>query len=151
MTMDASQRISDLIVISQGLADLLAMENSALRHGRANEIHALVEQKDELCRAYESRIKGLAEHADAATMATVDPALKDQLRTIGEQVQVASRENAQLLRVAIEVNRRVINEVATAVKASHQASPGTYSKTGGIAGPYRTAAANIPISLNKSL
>lgn len=150
MTMDASQRISDLIVISQGLADLLIMENRALRNGRPDEIHALIGPKDELSRAYESRIKGLAEHADAATMATVEPALKEELRAVGEQVHELSLENAQLLRVAMEVNRRVLHEVATAVKAS-QASPGTYSKTGGIAGPYRAAAVNIPISFDKSL
>lgn len=148
--MDAAQRISDLIVISQGLADLLAMENHALRSGRVEESCALFHQKDELSRAYESRIKGLAEHTDGASMAAVEPALKDQLRALGEHVQELSRENTQLLRIAIEVNRRVLNEVTTAVKAG-QAGPGTYSKTGGFAGPMRASAANIPMSLDKSL
>lgn len=150
MTMDASQRIGDLIVISQGLAEILAIENRALRKGRVEETQALVEQKDELSRAYESRIKGLAEHADATVMEAVEPALKDQLRTIGEEIRDLSQENAQLLRIAMEVNRRVLNEVATAVKAT-QPQPGTYSKTGGLAGPMRAAAASAPISFDKSL
>ena len=150
MTMDASQRISDLLVISQRLADLLAAENRALRNGRMDEIRAMMGQKDDLSRAYESRIKGLTEHVDGAAMAAVEPALQAQLRALGELVQDLSRDNAQLLRIAMEVNRRVLNEVATAVKAG-QSSPGTYSKTGNLTGPLRTAAANVPISLDKSL
>lgn len=150
MTMDASQRISDLIAISQRLAEFLVMENRALRGGRTEETRSLVEEKDELSRAYESRIKGLAEHADAPIMATVDPALKEQLHALGEQIQDLCQENIHLLRIAMEVNRRVLNEVAAAVKAS-QLSPGIYSKTGGMAGPYRAAAANLPLSFDKSL
>ena len=148
--MDAAQRISDLIVISQRLAELLAMENQALRNGRTAESCAMIEQKDDLSRAYESRIKGLVEHADGATMTEVEPALKDQLRALGERVQELSRENTQLLRIAIEVNRRVLNEVTTAVKAG-QAGPGIYSRTGGVAGPMRASASNVPMSIDKSL
>lgn len=147
--MDASQRISDLIAISQRLADLLTAENRALRNGRMEEVRAMVDQKDDLSRAYESRIAGLAEHADGAVMTEVEPALRAQLRTLGEQVQELSQDNAQLLRIAMEVNRRVLNEVATAVKAS-QVSAGTYSRSGGLKAP-RRATANVPISLDKSL
>jgi len=149
--MDASKRITDLIVISRRLADFLAVENHALTAGRFDETRALVEQKDELSRAYESRIKGLAEHADAEAIDAVDPALRDQLRTLGAEVQDLGRENARLLSIAMEVNRRVLNEVAAAVKAS-QSHPGTYSRTGEVAGgSYRAAPANTPISLDKSL
>lgn len=149
--MDASKRISDLIVISQRLADFLTVENRALAAGRFDETRALVEQKDDLSRAYESRIKGLAEHAGAEAMGTVEPALRDRLRTLGAHVQDLSRENAKLLRIAMEVNRRVLNEVAAAIKAGRP-GPGTYSRTGGMAATgLRAAPASIPISLDKSL
>jgi flagellar biosynthesis/type III secretory pathway chaperone len=149
--MDASRRVSDLIVISERLADFLAMENRALRAGRFDETRALVEQKDELSRAYESRIKGLAEHAGAEAIGAVEPALREQLRTLGSKVQELSRENARLLKIAMEVNRRVLNEVAQAIKAG-QPGPGTYSRTGELAsGAFRASPVNTPISLNKSL
>lgn len=149
--MNASKRISDLIVISRRLADFLSIENRALMAGRFDETRALVEQKDELSRAYESRIKGLAEHSDAETMGAVEPTLRDELRTLGTRVHDLSRENAKLLQIAMEVNRRVLNEIAAAVKAG-QPGPGTYSRTGGMAAAkLRAAPANIPISLDKSL
>lgn len=149
--MDASKRISDLIVISRRLADFLASENRSLTAARFDETRALVGQKDELSRVYESRIKGLAEHADAEAIGAVDPALREQLRTLGTEVQDLGRENARLLNIAMEVNRRVLNEVAAAVKASQPGS-GTYSHTGEMgSGRYRAAPANTPISLDKSL
>ncbi len=151
MTMDASKRISDLIVISQRLTDFLTIENRALAAGRFDETRAMVEQKDDLSRAYESRIKGLAEHTGAEAMGAVEPALREQLRTLGARVHDLSRENAKLLKIAIEVNRRVLNEIATAVKA-RQPGSGTYSRTGGMAAAgLRAAPASIPISLDKSL
>lgn len=149
--MDASKRISDLIVISQRLAEFLTVENRALAAGRFDETRTLVDQKDELSRAYESRIKGLAEHAGAETIGAVGPALREQLRTLGTLVQDLSQENARLLRIAMEVNRRVLNEIAAAVKAG-QSQAGTYSRTGEMAaGAFRAAPASIPISLDKSL
>ncbi|MBE0530755.1 MAG: hypothetical protein IH626_08000 [Rhodospirillales bacterium] len=149
--MDASKRISDLIVISRRLADFLTIENRALGAGRFDETRALVEQKDELSRAYESRIKGLAEHAGAEAIGAVEPDLREELRALGARVHDLSRENAKLLRIAMEVNRRVLNEVAAALKAG-QPGPGTYSRTGGMAAAgLRAAPASVPISLDKSL
>ncbi|MDX9859384.1 MAG: hypothetical protein RBS99_00565 [Rhodospirillales bacterium] len=149
--MDASKRISDLIVISRRLAEFLTIENRALAAGRFDEARALVDQKDELSRAYESRIKGLADHADAKAIGTVEPVLREQLRTLGTLVQDLSQENARLLKMAMEVNRRVLNEVAAAIKAGQQQA-GTYSRTGEMAaGAFRAAPSSIPISLDKSL
>lgn len=149
--MDASKRISDLIVISQRLADVLARENRALRENRRDEVQALLEQKDELSRAYESRIKGLAENAGAPEMAEVDPSLKEQLRDLGEEIQRLTEENVMRLQVAMEVNRRVLDEVAEAIKSS-QATPAIYSNTGAHARDHeRKASGTVSISLDRSL
>jgi len=149
--MDAATRISDLIVLSQRLIDLLSRENHALQEHRSDEVRTLLEQKDELSRAYETRIKGLVEHADGAAIGAVDQTLRDQLRTLGEAVQRLSQENAERLRIAIEVNRRVLQEVADAVKAGQQRLR-TYSATGAPAFAARRAApTSVPISLDKSL
>ena len=149
--MDASKRVSDLIAISQKLAEVLTIENKALRAGRFDETRALVERKDELGRAYESRIKGLADNAGAEDIGAVDPSLRDQLRSLGADVQELSRENARLLSVAMEVNRRVLNEAAAALKAG-QRGAGTYSRTGEVGKqPFRAPPTNTPLSVNKSL
>lgn len=149
--MNASKRISDLIVISQHLADLLIQENKALRDHRTDDVQALIIQKDEISRAYESRISGLSKHATGEDIEAVDKTLKDQLRILGQEIQGLSEENAMRLQVAMEANRRVLHEVTEAVKANNP-GPGTYSNTGVVSrDPCHTAPGNVPISLDKSL
>ena len=149
--MDASKRISDLIFISKRLIELLARENAALRNHRTDDVQALVGEKEEASRAYESRIAGLSEHVDAEAMDAVDEILKDELRALGREIQDLSAENAMRLEVAMEVNRRVLHEVAEAAK-SVQPGAGTYSDKGAVKnGSGRPAQTNVPISLDKSL
>lgn len=149
--MDASKRIGDLIVISQRLADLLTRENQALRGNHPDEVQALLDQKEELSRAYESRIAGLAEHANGAAMDAVDPPLKDRLRSLGEEILILSEENTVLLKVAMEVNRRVLHEVAEAVNTS-RSSQTSYSNKGTPGHQARRGASrNVAISLDESL
>ncbi len=148
--MDATKRISDLIVISQRLADLLARENKALRDHKAHEVQGFLEQKVELSQAYESRISGLGEHASAEAMAGVDPALREQVRALGERIQSLSSDNTMLLQVAMEVNRRVLHEVADALKSANGQTGYTRDGTLG----YRPGHGNphsISVSLDKSL
>jgi hypothetical protein len=148
--MDASKRIGDLIAISRSLVELLTQENKALRDHKPNDVRALLEQKDELSRAYESRVAGLVEHIDAENMKAVDQTLKDQVRILGQEIHALGNENAGLLQIAMEVNRRVLHGVADAVKAS-QPSAGTYSKAGVVnQSASRAAPQNVPISLDKS-
>lgn len=151
MSMDTAKRIGDLIVLSQRLADLLVRENRALRENHPEEVRAHLEQKDELSRAYESRVVGLSEHGDAESVAKVDKAVRDQLRDLGKQIQELSAENAKLLKVAMEVNRRVLHGVAEAIKAG-QPGPGTYSKTGDLGQAQRRKTSQAtPISVDQSL
>lgn len=150
MTMDASKRIGDLIAISQRLVELLNQENAALRANKPEQVQSLLDQKDELSRAYESRVTGLAEHVDAEEMKLVDPTLRDQVRILGQEIHALGNQNAGLLQIAMEVNRRVLHGVADAVKAS-QPSAGVYSNTGTVDhGARRAAPHNVPISLDKS-
>jgi hypothetical protein len=149
--MDAATRINDLIVISEQLSDVLARENKALRERRHGELDILLPRKDELSRAYFTRIQGLAEHAKDDDVKAVDPALRDRLRERGEQVRGLVEENAQLLTIAREVSRRVLDSVAEAVKAS-QPKAGTYSAEGRVdAARARSAPPNLPISVDQSL
>ncbi|HEX9702051.1 MAG TPA: flagellar export chaperone FlgN [Rhodospirillales bacterium] len=147
--MDLTNRVNDLIAITGRLAVVLERENDALRNHRNKELNEILEEKVTLGRVYESRMMGLSENADALNQ--VDPGLREQLRAIGEKVNGLIEDNAKLLKVAIEVNRRVVNMIAEAVKASVP-SAGTYSPTGAAKaeGP-RTAPRNVAISLDRTL
>lgn len=147
--MDPTNRVNDLIVITGRLAALLERENEALRNRRNKDLNEILDEKVTLGRVYESRIMGLAE--DEAALNEVDPELRERLRGVGEKVKGLIEENADLLRVAIESNRRVVNMIAEAVKASVP-SAGTYSETGA-ASPqdHRAAPKNVAISLDRTL
>lgn len=147
--MDPTNRVNDLIVITGRLADLLERENDALRNRRNKELNDILEEKVTLGRVYESRIMGLTEAEDALDQ--VDPELRDRLRGIGDKVNGLIEENAKLLKIAIEANRRVVNLIAEAVKASVP-SAGTYSPTGAAAPKgHRAAPRNVAISVDRTL
>ena len=147
--MNTTQRISDLILISGHLAELLQRENAALREHRAQDVAGILEEKDKLSRAYESRLKGLAEHP--AGLMDVDEELRERLRGLGEKLSGLVEENAKLLTVAIRASRRVLEMVAEAVKESAP-SPGTYGANGETAAKsHQSAPRNVAISVDQSL
>ena len=147
--MDATNRINDLIAITGHLVELMTQENAALRAKRPEDVATLLEKKVSLSRAYESRVQGLVEKPDS--LAQVDQALRQRLRGLAEKMHGLMEENARLLKVAIEVGRRVVESVSEAVKSSHP-GPGTYSANGAVGTPRNGAAPrNLAISVDQSL
>ena len=70
---------------------------------------------------------------------------------IGEKVNGLMEDNAKMLKIAIEANRRVVNLIAEAVKASVP-SAGTYSPTGGTGThDHRGAPKNVALSVDHTL
>ena len=147
--MDPTKRVNDLIVITGRLADLLERENVALREKQNKELHEILDEKVTLGRVYESRIMGLTEDPEA--LDSVDKELLERLRGIGEKVNGLMEDNAKMLKIAIEANRRVVNLIAEAVKASVP-SAGTYSPTGGTGThDQRGAPKNVALSVDHTL
>jgi hypothetical protein len=146
--MDPTNRVNDLIVITNRLADLLVRENEALTSRKYSEINEILDEKVTLGRVYESRIMGLTD--DPATLKEVDVDLRDQLRDLGQKVNGLIEENATLLKIGIEANRRVVNMIAEAVKASVP-SAGTYSATGAPGIEQQAASKNVAISIDHTL
>jgi len=149
MNANANARANDLIVITTRLADVLREENEALRNRASDAIEALLEKKLTLCRAYEARARGLAESADE--LKTADVVVRESLRRAGADLDALTEENARLLKVAVEVGRRVLATVAEAVRISNP-GPGTYT-AGGMVGAAGAGAAprNVAISFDQSL
>ena len=147
--MDPTKRVNDLIVITGRLADLLERENVALREKQNKKLNEILDEKVTLGRVYESRIMGLTEDPEA--LDNVDKELLERLRGIGEKVNGLIEDNAKMLKIAIEANRRVVNLIAEAVKASVP-SAGTYSPTGATGtDDHRAAPKNVAISVDHTL
>ena len=150
--MEATNRINDLIDITSHLVDLLARENHALREKRPREVSALLEEKNNLTRAYETRIDGLSELVkNPEELDEVDSELRERLHGLGEKVNLMVDENARLLKVAIDANKRVVEAIAEAVKTS-QPGPGTYSAKGAVGAVGANGSSqNVSFTLDRSL
>ena len=147
--MDPTNRVNDLIVITGRLADLLERENDMLRNKRHKEFNEFLDEKVTLGRVYETRIMGLAE-ASPEAINSVDLELRDRLRGMGKKVNDLIEDNAKLLKIAIEANRRVVDMIAEAVKASVP-SAGTYSANGATGVEQHAAPKNVAISVDHTL
>ncbi len=146
--MDPTNHVNDLIVITNRLVNLLERENDALSNRKYSEINEILDEKVTLGRVYESRIMGLTD--DAAALGQVEGDLRDRLRGLGEKVNQLIEDNSVLLKTGIEANRRVVNMIAEAVKASVP-SAGTYSANGATGAEQNAASKNIAISIDHSL
>lgn len=147
--MDATGKIQDLLEITERLAILLTKENKALKDKNAKEATRYLEEKTNLSRIYEIRIKNMVENP--AAVAAVAPELRQKLREMGDEVNQKIRDNARLLKIAIEANRRVVNLVAEAVK-SQRPGPGIYSAKGTTnKSDVQSAPQNLALSLDQSL
>ena len=82
--MDPTNRINDLIVISNRLVDVLERENEALTERRYSEINEILDEKVTLGRVYESRIMGLSD--DDTDLNQADGELRNQLLDLGKKV-----------------------------------------------------------------
>ena len=92
--MNATGKVHDLIEITERLASLLMKENRALGEKNGSEATKYLEEKSNLSRIYESRIKGMMENPTA--LSAVDPALRKKLRELGEKINLMIVENANL-------------------------------------------------------
>jgi hypothetical protein len=147
--MDSTGKVNDLIEITERLASLLKKENKALNDKDANEATQYLDEKGNLSRIYETRIQGLIDNP--SILANTAPELREKLRELGESVNVMIQENAQLLKITIEANRRVVAMVAEAVKIQ-QPGPGTYSAKGtSDKNDVHSAPRNLALSLDQSL
>lgn len=150
--MVASQKVNYLIPIATRLKGLLEAENRALREHRSADVKLLLEEKNSLCRAYESRVLALNELSkEPEQFEGVDRDLIERLHGLSEEVQLLVEENSRLLKVSIEANKRVLDAVAEAIKESG-ASAGIYTARGAVDPGNTTAASQTtPISVNRSL
>lgn len=147
--MDATKRVGDLIVICNRLSEILEAENRALMAHKADIVQDLLDEKNTLARAYESRLKGLTELGE--DILNVDKDLLERLKLLGLRINEKLETNAKLLKIAMESNRRVVKMVAEAVKEARP-GPSVYSSAGTYGNSGRSGAQTAtPLSLDRAL
>jgi len=132
--MPSNNRIEDLILITGRLVDILERENDALSNRRNAELRDILDEKVTLSRVYESRMQVISEKPEL--LDDVDADLREKLQNLGQQVSTLIESNGRLLKVAMTVNRRVVELIAEAVREATP-SAGTYGAKG-------TAASGTP-------
>lgn len=147
--MSADHRINDVILITERLIDVLERENAALKDRRNIELHELLDDKVTLSRVYETRMQFFNENPDALSNAA--PELGDKLRELAERISELLEENANMLKIAITANRRVVDMIAEAVKTVTPGA-GTYGSNGmtGLS-DHKSEAQGLALSLDQTL
>lgn len=148
--MDTNGRVKDLIAITSRLADVVERENDALSSHDRKGYDEILEEKATLGRIYETRIQAIRQDSEG-DRADIAPELRENLKTVGARLRALIDDNARLLKVAIEANRRVVDLIAEAVKASTP-GPGVYGAKGTVGNQRnRAQPGGMPLSLDRSL
>lgn len=145
---ELTQKVDDLIFICGRLSALLDKESIALERGRADELDSLLEEKNLLCRAYESRGKALLESRHGLETADID--MRVQLRDLVRDMERKIEANTRYLAVQIEANRRFFDALAIAAR-DNAPSSGVYSNTGSLDDGPKPSPKGLPLSIDQSL
>ena len=144
----ATQKVDDLIFICGRLSALLTKEGIALERQQPDGIEALLEEKELLCRAYESRGKAILNNVEELSL--VDPDMCTQLFALVKDVEQQIANNTRLLAIHIEVNRKFFDILAAAAREQAPKS-GSYSNNGVLEEGHKPAPKNISLSIDQSL
>lgn len=145
--MNPNARAQDLIEVTGSFSDVLEQENGLLKAHRIGDIAALQTSKTSLARLYETRIREA--HAVRDSFKQVEPDLRDRLREAGERFEEAMRDNITALKAAMELNERLLQTIARAVRDQHPVPHG-YTATGRDPRTLPQAPlGHVPMTLNK--
>jgi hypothetical protein len=140
----------DIVTAGNSLIAVLDEESTALAQVRFGDVSALRERKEEAAASYEAMIKRLAENPTLLDHAS--PVTRQALTVLKDKLDAASVRNVNALRAAMEMNRRLVDTIATSVNRQRIAASG-YTKTGAsYAQPQSVGTGEVvPVSLNETL
>lgn len=147
--MNASARAQELIDLSHSMVQVLATETESLRQGDVAAITPLQPQKESLAGIYEAHMRDVT--ADPGIFNAIEPDLRDALTTAAQQMESAVAENKHAVQAALELNTRLVQVIADAVKSSAPVATG-YTATGAApSGPKKMAPPPTAATLNRNL
>lgn len=122
------QQILDKYLASSAtLKSLIDKENESLTNSRIGDIQEFSSEKERLISEVEEYKKVLI--ADREYLKTLPKDTKDQIITVSESLKESAEKNNYEVKVAMEVNRLVLEAVHTAVMGN-QAQSETYNDSG---------------------
>lgn len=125
--MNASARASDLIMVASRLVVLMEQEIAILHEMKVADIADLQSEKELLVRAYLEHARALEEAP--GRLATVAPAIRQELQRVLEQFRAAVGHNERALRAAHEANAHLVKAVVDAVNMK-RGEAATYTSAG---------------------
>ncbi|NVK17402.1 MAG: hypothetical protein HWE30_01760 [Methylocystaceae bacterium] len=143
--MDMNERISELTYVCERMIEILTKENDALEAENPKALAETITEKDKLSRLYERHARGI--ERDAESFAKVDEDVRAHLKELNAEMDKLVERNARMLKMNMELNRRVLFKFADVAKKMTPHS-GTYAQDANIG---VKAEATAPISLNETL
>ncbi len=116
--MNESNRIADLVQITNRLSDLLERESEYLRARKLAEMESVRDSKFALSAAYETHVRALRSQPEMLTAVT--PELRAQLKAAFDRFEKILGENERGLRAAKETSDRVLQAIAEEVDRQHR-------------------------------
>ncbi|MHA1599430.1 MAG: hypothetical protein ACTSW2_01290 [Alphaproteobacteria bacterium] len=111
--MSESNRVADLVQITNRLSDLLERESNILRARKLAEMDSVREDKLLLSTAYETHVRALRSQPEILT--ETSPMLREQLKAAFDRFEKVLAENEQGLRAAKEASDRVLRAIVDEV------------------------------------
>ncbi len=108
--MSESNRIADLVQITNRLSDLLERESEFLHTRKLAEMESVREDKFALSAAYETHVRALRSQPEMLASAT--PELRRQLKAAFDRFEAVLGQNERGLRAAKEASDRVLQAIA---------------------------------------
>ena len=138
----ANGPVMELIEVVKDLTAVLGQEIDLLRGMQIREFGSLQERKTFLVGAYEKLAAELRQ--DPAFAATLDPVLRQELRSLLEDMEGTMLQNEAAIRSARDANQRLAKAIVDAVAQKSSERSG-YSATGRLAAPPSEAPVSVQI------
>lgn len=146
--MDNNQTLlDDLSAITSSLADLMSRENEILRGMNPDDIKGLQQDKAELARGYEERMRAVQK--DPAILAAATPTQRATLRELSARFDAALAENERRLRALRFTSERLMKVIVSAATEQHNGA--AYSSAGTMNEPGGPSRRTVAVTLNKQL
>lgn len=148
--MTPNEMANQLVAAGRALISVLDEESTALTEARLGQVAGLQDEKESAAASYESVVRELT--GDPGFIGTLSPVTRRTLGAMKDDLDKASLRNINALRAALEMNRRLVQTIASSVDRQRISASG-YTKTG--AAYARTQASRggeaVPVSLNETL
>ena len=137
------------IDVTKSLIDVLAEENEALSTASIERIVELQDAKQTAAELYETRVREITSQPDILDRTA--PALRNELDRVNQAFETAASRNANALRAAMEMNRRLVGTIAQSVEQQRITAAG-YTQSGNAYSRQATGAHGdtVPVTLDET-